>query len=75
MNPELLKSLEDSINFVDKAEDENKQLLLKIRTVDEDIKQLREYRDSLKAKRNLNIEKLKEIAIYFENIAKENGLK
>jgi hypothetical protein len=74
MEPELVQQLEDIITFTDQAEQENKQLLLKMRKVNDEIRDLRDFREKLLLKRNENIEKLKENAIVLENIAKKYGI-
>jgi chromosome segregation ATPase len=74
MDEELFQQLENAVNEVGTLEEDNKQLFLKMKKLNDEIKQLREYREKLRGEREANLEKLKEIAIWLETVAIENGV-
>jgi hypothetical protein len=67
---QVIQKLEDDINFLHKAEDRIKQNSLKIRTINDEIRELRELRDKTAEKNAELIEECKRIAIDFETLDK-----
>lgn len=70
MSKEQIPELETAVNFLATSEDSLKKSKARIRRINDEIRQLREFRDGLKTEHDKIIEKVKNIAIWLEGVAK-----